>query len=93
MVRPGKIRFLPSNGISHEIPVNEDLLFSFFIICHFLGEGGKKMRCPKCKGRMHAEKCYDFVRSFEAWKCCLCGELIDPIILSNRARTQNLFMG
>ena len=63
------------------------------IICLSLEEGGKKMRCPKCKGRMHAEKCYDFVRSFDAWKCCLCGELIDPIILSNRARTQNLFMG
>jgi len=27
------------------------------------------MKCPKCRGRMYAEKYYDFVRSFDAWKC------------------------
>ncbi len=54
---------------------------------------GKTMKCPKCKGRMYSEKLYDFVRSFEAWKCCSCGEVLDPTILANRARNQNLFLG
>jgi len=49
------------------------------------------MKCPKCKSRMHAEKYYDFVRTFDAWKCCACGEVVDPIILANRARSQNIY--
>lgn len=44
------------------------------------------MQCPKCRGRMYAEKYYDFVRSFDAWKCTCCGELVDSIIMANRAR-------
>jgi len=55
--------------------------------------GGSVMKCPKCKSRMYAEKFYDFVRSFDAWKCCSCGEVIDPAILANRARNHNLFLG
>jgi hypothetical protein len=45
------------------------------------------MQCPKCRGRMFAEKYYDFVRSFDAWKCTCCGELVDSIILANRSRS------
>lgn len=55
--------------------------------------GGDNMNCPKCKGRMFTEKFYDFVRSFDAWKCTCCGEVIDPTILANRARNQSLFLG
>ncbi len=51
------------------------------------------MKCPKCKGRMFSEKFYDFVRSFDAWKCTCCGEVLDPTILTNRARNHNLFLG
>ena len=51
------------------------------------------MKCPKCKGRMYAEKYYDFVRYFDAWKCCACGEVLYPTILANRARNHNLFLG
>ncbi len=51
------------------------------------------MNCPKCRGRMFAEKFYDFVRSFDAWKCTCCGEVIDPTILSNRARNSSLILG
>jgi transposase-like protein len=51
------------------------------------------MNCPKCRGRMHGEKYYDFVRSFDAWKCTCCGELIDSTILMNRARSSNMFLG
>lgn len=51
------------------------------------------MRCPKCKGRMYAEVNFDFVRSFEAWKCCCCGELLDSTIIANRARSHNHILG
>jgi transcription initiation factor TFIIIB Brf1 subunit/transcription initiation factor TFIIB len=51
------------------------------------------MKCPKCRGRMFAEKYYDFVRSFNAWKCTCCGEVIDPTIVANRARNNSLILG
>ncbi len=51
------------------------------------------MHCPRCKGRMFAEKFYDFVRSFDAWKCTCCGELLDSTILANRARNNNTQLG
>jgi hypothetical protein len=38
---------------------------------------------------MYADKYYDFVRSFQAWKCICCGEMIDPTILANRTRKFN----
>jgi hypothetical protein len=44
------------------------------------------MKCPKCRGKMFAEKYYDFVRSFDAWKCTCCGELLDSTIIANRSR-------
>jgi uncharacterized protein (DUF983 family) len=55
--------------------------------------GGADMKCPRCEGRMFSERFYDFVRSFDAWKCTCCGEVIDPTILTNRARNVNLFLG
>lgn len=51
------------------------------------------MQCPKCKGLMFSEKYYDYVRSYYAWKCTGCGELLDPTILSNRARRNNVLIG
>ncbi len=51
------------------------------------------MKCPKCRGRMYAEKYYDFVRTFDAWKCCCCGEVVDTTILANRVRRQHHFAG
>jgi transposase-like protein len=51
------------------------------------------MNCPKCRARMYAEKYYDFVRSFDAWKCTCCGELIDSTILMNRAKNSSLLLG
>ena len=51
------------------------------------------MQCPRCRGRMFAEKFYDFVRSFDAWKCTCCGELLDSTILVNRARSNNTHLG
>jgi hypothetical protein len=51
------------------------------------------MECPRCRGRMFAEKFYDFVRSFDAWKCTCCGEVLDSTILANRARNNNIHLG
>ncbi len=42
---------------------------------------------------MFTEKFYDFVRSFDAWKCTSCGEVLDPTILANRARNFNNLLG
>jgi uncharacterized protein (DUF983 family) len=53
---------------------------------------GEEMKCPKCKGRMYTEKYYDFVRTFDAWKCSCCGEVIDPVILANRAQYNSTTM-
>jgi len=51
------------------------------------------MKCPKCNGRMYLEQYVDFVRSFEAWKCSRCGELLDQTIVANRAKNQNQHVG
>lgn len=51
------------------------------------------MKCPRCRGIMYAEKYYDYVRSFDAWKCVCCGEIIDPMILTNRMRKSSTFLG
>lgn len=51
------------------------------------------MKCPKCKGKMYTERYFDCVRSFNAWKCVACGEMIDPTIVSNRARNNNMYLG
>ena len=51
------------------------------------------MQCPRCKSRMYSEKYYDFVRSFDAWKCVCCGELLDSVILMNRGHNINSDLG
>jgi uncharacterized Zn finger protein len=44
------------------------------------------MQCPRCKGRMYSQRYIHFVKSFDAWKCVNCGEVIDQVILTNRTR-------
>lgn len=51
------------------------------------------MKCPKCQGRMYAEKFHDFVRTYDAWKCICCGEMLDPTIAANRARNRQVHLG
>jgi hypothetical protein len=47
------------------------------------------MRCPRCKGLMVNERFQD-VRDdtgqiyFEGFRCLVCGEILDPLIVSNR---------
>jgi hypothetical protein len=82
-------RYLPSAAELGTLGV----FYSDTYACHFMLCGGGIMKCPKCNGRMFSEKFYDFVRSFDAWKCSCCGEVLDPTIVTNRARNQNLFLG
>jgi hypothetical protein len=60
------------------------------VVTIYFISGGNPMQCPKCKGRMFSEKYYDFVRSFDAWKCTCCGELLDPTIMVNRTKSLNM---
>jgi phage major head subunit gpT-like protein len=47
------------------------------------------MHCLKCNGKMAHERYYDFLDetgkySFEGWRCLVCGDIVDPVILGNR---------
>jgi len=42
------------------------------------------MRCNRCDGMMIYEKFYDHWEHFFGWRCILCGEIIDQVILKNR---------
>ncbi len=50
------------------------------------GLGGKKneILCPKCNGRMAFEKFYGESDSYFAWRCVICGDILDPVILLHR---------
>jgi hypothetical protein len=48
------------------------------------------MGCPRCHNLMIEETFVDWetspsVSSFTGWRCVICGEILDPIILQNRA--------
>lgn len=51
------------------------------------------MNCPKCGGAMSFET---FVStssesapwSFEGWRCVYCGDIIDPLVVLNRMKTE-----
>ena len=46
------------------------------------------MKCPRCAGLMQVkELCYRG-DACSSWGCINCGELVDPVILKNRAYTQ-----
>ena len=47
------------------------------------------MQCPRCQGFMVGDVWEDLrdntgACSFTRWRCILCGEVVDPIILTNR---------
>lgn len=47
------------------------------------------MECPRCQGSMVYEVFEDLrddtgQLNFQGWRCIICGEILDPIILSNR---------
>ena len=49
------------------------------------------MGCPGCHNLLVEETFVDLqvspsVSSFSGWRCMICGEILDPIILQNRTR-------
>jgi len=41
-------------------------------------------KCLRCRGALTYEKFYGLGDQFWGWKCLICGEIIDPVILENR---------
>ena len=44
-----------------------------------------QMKCPRCHGIMVFEKFYGTQEHFFGWRCIYCGEVLDQVILENRA--------
>jgi hypothetical protein len=42
------------------------------------------MKCYRCGGMMVYERVYSKAEQLKIWRCVLCGEYIDPVILENR---------
>jgi len=42
------------------------------------------MKCPHCGSSMIYEKFYGSQEHFWGWRCILCGEIIDKVIMENR---------
>ena len=41
-------------------------------------------KCPRCKSTMTYDKFFGPTDGFWGWKCVMCGEILDPVILENR---------
>jgi len=41
-------------------------------------------KCHRCRGAMVYNKFYGLQEQFWGWKCLICGEIVDPVILENR---------
>jgi hypothetical protein len=41
-------------------------------------------KCLRCRGAMVYDKFYGSYDEFWGWRCVICGEVIDPVILENR---------
>jgi hypothetical protein len=50
------------------------------------------MNCPRCTGLMVRDDLQDEtgLARFVAWRCVICGEVLDPVILENRSEASNL---
>jgi len=44
------------------------------------------MRCNRCGGMMSCEEFYGHWQHFFGWRCIVCGEIIDRVILENRLK-------
>jgi hypothetical protein len=45
------------------------------------------MKCYRCNGTMVYEVFYGEDGEFAGWRCVLCGEIVDNVIVKNRNRT------
>ncbi len=48
------------------------------------------MKCLRCGGTMVYEKVYSKAEMLTIWRCVLCGEYIDSVILENRQYQKTL---
>ena len=46
-----------------------------------------RLKCPRCNKSMTRETFYTDFEMFSGWKCIMCGEVLDPVILNNRRLT------
>lgn len=47
------------------------------------------MTCERCQGLMVQDDSFDLCESerrLAVWRCVLCGEMVDPVIVANRRR-------
>lgn len=44
----------------------------------------KEIRCQRCNGRMTFEKFYGGNEVFFGWRCLMCGDILDGVILLHR---------
>jgi hypothetical protein len=47
-------------------------------------EGLLLTKCLRCSGTVIYDKFYGTHEQFWGWKCLICGEIVDPVILENR---------
>jgi hypothetical protein len=45
-------------------------------------------KCLRCNGAVIYDKFYDRHEQFWGWRCLICGDIVDPIILKNRQLTK-----
>ena len=45
-------------------------------------------KCLRCRGAVAYDKYYGLDGQFWGWKCLICGEITDPVILANRQLTR-----
>ncbi len=48
------------------------------------GKTNRDPQCQRCGGRMMFEKFYGGNNSFSGWRCMICGDILDPVILLHR---------
>jgi hypothetical protein len=41
-------------------------------------------KCPRCRGTVVYDTFYYSHEQFWGWRCLICGEIVDPVILENR---------
>ena len=49
-----------------------------------LDQKKREILCQRCNGRMAFEKFYGENDSFFGWRCVICGDILDPVILLHR---------
>jgi hypothetical protein len=45
-------------------------------------------KCLRCRGAVAYDKYYSLDGQFWGWKCLICGDITDPVILANRQLTR-----